>query len=85
MTGYPDDVNDEIMQYLMDQLNKAYSAYKKDHPDFARIVETQCEGLSEQEFEAQFVKEKSTHCKSCGEWLDGSDQCPECGRINKHG
>ena len=23
------------------------------------------------------------HCKGCGEWLQGFDMCPECGRINK--
>ena len=25
---------------------------------------------------------KRTHCESCGEWLEGFDMCPECGRIN---
>ena len=24
-----------------------------------------------------------THCISCGEWLEGFDQCSACGRINK--
>jgi hypothetical protein len=26
---------------------------------------------------------EETHCKSCGEWLDGFDKCPECGMIQK--
>jgi len=26
---------------------------------------------------------KKTLCDSCGEWLEGFDQCSECGRINK--
>lgn len=26
---------------------------------------------------------EESHCKSCGEWLDGQDMCPECGMINK--
>jgi len=81
MTDYPDDLKDDLMQYLVDQLNKSYTQYKKQHPDFARVVEEQCEGKTEEEFERQFVKEKMTHCKSCGEWLDDQDQCPECGRI----
>ena len=25
---------------------------------------------------------KPTHCQSCGEWLEGFDQCSQCGRIN---
>jgi hypothetical protein len=29
------------------------------------------------------AKEDKDHCKSCGEWLDGSDICGECGMINK--
>ena len=28
-------------------------------------------------------KYKKTHCESCGEWLEGFDQCPECGMIQK--
>ena len=83
MANYPDDLKDDFMQYLMDELNKKYSEYKRDHPEFARIVETQCEGKTEQEFEAQF-KAKNTHCISCGEWKPfGADICPECGFIAK--
>jgi len=26
---------------------------------------------------------EDTHCKSCGEWLEGYDMCPECGMIQK--
>jgi hypothetical protein len=26
---------------------------------------------------------KKTHCESCGEWLEGFDQCSACGGINK--
>jgi rRNA maturation protein Nop10 len=27
--------------------------------------------------------DRKTHCKKCGEWLEGSDMCPECGMIQK--
>lgn len=91
--NYPDDVNDEFMQYLMDQLNKSYSQFKKDHPSFAKIVEEQCEGKTDEEFEAQFTKKMTcslgckkecSHCPHCGEYnyeyeiLDG--RCHECFR-----
>ncbi|MGI8720551.1 MAG: hypothetical protein ACR2KF_08525 [Nitrososphaeraceae archaeon] len=59
-------INDDFMQYLMNVLNEGYEQYKKDHPDFARVVE---EGVPD-------------HCESCGEWLEGFDQCSQCGRIN---
>lgn len=55
---------------------------KNIHPDFAKIVEEQLEGKTEEEFEAQFRK-KPTHCIGCGEWLENMDTCSECGRINK--
>ena len=76
-----EDLNDDFMQYLMGELNKKYSEYKKAHPDFARVVETQCEGKREQEFEAQFTN--ANRCRSCGEWLANQDICPECGFIAK--
>jgi hypothetical protein len=66
----------------MDQLNKSYTEYKRNHPDFAKIVEEQLEGKTDEEFESQFSK-KRTHCIGCGEWLEGLDTCSECGRINK--
>ena len=28
-------------------------------------------------------KGRRTHCKSCGEWLEGYDTCSQCGMINK--
>ena len=78
-----EDLNDDIIQFLMDQLNKGYSEYKKNHPDFSRIVETDLEGKTDEEFEAQFIKNPSNHCICCGEWLEGFDTCSECERINK--
>ncbi len=27
--------------------------------------------------------EDKEHCKSCGEWLEGQDLCPECGMIQR--
>jgi hypothetical protein len=77
------DLKDEFMQYLMDELNKSYSQFKKDHPAFAKIVEEQLEGKTDAEFEAQFVRNPNTHCQGCGEWLQGFDTCDQCGRINK--
>jgi hypothetical protein len=78
-----EDLNDDFMQYLMDQLNKSYSEYKRNNPAFAKVVEEQLEGKTNQEFEAQFTKKKRTHCESCGEWLENYDICSQCGRINE--
>jgi len=36
-------------------------------------------------FEVDVEEVKPTHCKSCGEWLDGAEMCPECGRIQLDG
>jgi hypothetical protein len=77
-----EDLNDKLLQYLMNCLNEGYSEYKRNHPDFARIVETQLQGKTDQEFERQFTK-KRTHCNGCGEWLENYDICSSCGRINK--
>jgi hypothetical protein len=33
--------------------------------------------------QALIIEDDETHCKSCGEWLDGCDMCPECGMIQK--
>jgi len=77
-----EDLDDNFIQYLMDQLNQGYSEYKRNHPRFARVVEEQCEGKTEQEFERQFIKKKPTHCTGCGEWLEDMDQCSQCGKIN---
>jgi hypothetical protein len=66
-----EDLEDDFLQFLMDQLNQSYTAYKRDHPDFARVVE------EEQD------KPYRDHCESCGEWLEGFDVCDQCGRINK--
>lgn len=76
------DINDDFLQFLLNQLHQSYSEYKKNHPDFAKVVEEQLEGKTDAEFEAQF-KETRTHCEGCGEWLQGFDQCDQCGRINK--
>jgi hypothetical protein len=75
-------ITDEIMQHIIDDLLRGYEAYKRSHPDVAKILEEQMEGKSEEEFEAQF-KETRTHCEGCGEWLQGFDICDQCGRINK--
>jgi hypothetical protein len=77
-----EDLNDDFMQYLIDQLNKGYSEYKRNNPAFAKVVEEQSEGKTEEQFEAQFIKKISTHCESCGSALMGFDMCDECGRIN---
>jgi len=74
-----DDIADDFMQYMMNLINEGYSEYKKNHPDFARVAQQQ-EGKTDEEFERQF-----THCQNCGEWLEGFDTCPECGRINTNG
>jgi len=60
----------------MDQLNKGYAEYKRNHPDFARVVEEE-----EHKLKGNYQR-KRTHCESCGEWLDNQDICSECGRIN---
>jgi hypothetical protein len=33
------NVKDEFLQFLMDQLKTGYEEYKKNHPDFAKVVE----------------------------------------------
>jgi hypothetical protein len=43
------NLNDDFMQYLMDQLNQGYSEYKKNHPDFAKVVEKE-EGKPEETY-----------------------------------
>jgi hypothetical protein len=77
-----EDLDDNLIQFLIDQLNQGYAEYKKNHPDFAKVVEQQLEGKTEEQFEAQFIKKK-THCKTCGEWLENFELCSQCGRINK--
>ena len=72
-----EDLNDDFMQYLMDQLNKGYSEYKKNHPDFARVVEEE-----EHKLKGNYQRNRS-HCRSCGEWLASQDICPECGKIQE--
>ena len=72
-----EDINDDFMQFLLNHLNEGYSEYKKNHPDFARIVEEE-----ENKLKANYQRKK-THCESCGEWLEGFDFCDQCGRINK--
>jgi hypothetical protein len=32
---------------------------------------------------ALITKEDETHCKKCGEWLEGNAICNECGEISK--
>jgi hypothetical protein len=68
---------------ILAPLSARYSEYKRQHPDFAKVVEEQLEGKTDEEFEAQFIRNSNTHCQGCGEWLDGFDICSQCGRINK--
>ena len=79
------DAKDDLLQFLLNQLHQGYSEYKRNHPDFAKIVEEQLDGKTDAEFESQFEDEVKikTHCEGCGEWLGGFDQCDQCGRINK--
>lgn len=79
------DLNDDFMQFILNKINEGYSEYKRNHPDFARVVEEQSEGKTDEQFENQFQNEVKikTHCEGCGEWLNGFDQCDQCGRINK--
>ena len=28
-------------------------------------------------------EERKTHCKKCGEWLEGQEGCSECGEISE--
>jgi hypothetical protein len=72
-----EDLDDDFMQFLIDQLNQGYSEYKKNHPDFARVVEEEEHNLK------GHYQRKKNHCQSCGEWLANQDICSECGRINK--
>jgi len=74
-------IDDDFLQYIFNIVQKGYEDYKRDHPDFAKVVEEQSEGKTDAEFEAQF-NETRTHCEFCGECLEGFDQCSECGRIN---
>jgi hypothetical protein len=78
-----EDLDDDFMQFLIDQLNHGYSEYKRNHPDFAKVVEEQLEGKTEREFERQFIKKRRSTCEGCGEWLEGYDMCSACGRINR--
>ena len=71
-----ENLDDDFMQFLMDELNKGYSQYKRDHPDFARVVEEE-----EHKLKGNYQRRK-THCE-CGEYLDGFDSCDQCGRIAK--
>ena len=32
-------LDDDFLQYLFNMLNEGYEEYKKNHPDFARVVE----------------------------------------------
>jgi len=78
-----ENLNDDFLQYLIDELNKGYSQYKRDHPEFAKVVEKE-EGKPEESYSYGLVKKnKRTHCSSCGEWLDGfTGICGECGETN---
>lgn len=70
---------EDFLQFLLDELNKGYEEYKKNHPDFAKVVEKE-----ERKLKGNYRQEKkATHCESCGSWLQGFDMCDECGRINK--
>ena len=75
-------LDDDFLQYLFNMLNEGYVEYKKNHPDFARVVEKE-EGKPEESYRNEETQEKDGHCLTCGEWLQGFDMCPECGRINK--
>jgi hypothetical protein len=70
-------IDEDLLQFLMNKLNEGYEEYKRDHPDFARVVEEE-----EHKLKGNYGRNK-THCIGCGEWLQGFDMCPECGRINE--
>jgi hypothetical protein len=76
-----EDLDDDFMQFLIDQLNQGYSEYKKNHPDFARVVEEEEHKLKgnyqrkEKSFTHNSVVTKRTTCEGCGEWLEGYDMC----------
>lgn len=70
--------DEDFLQSLMDELNKGYEQYKRNHPDFAQVVEKE-----EHKIKGNYRQEKKTHCETCGECLEGFDTCSECGRINK--
>ena len=48
------DTNDDLLQYLFNKLNEGCSEYKRNHPDFAKVVEEDLEGKMDKEFESQF-------------------------------
>lgn len=87
-------ITDEIMQHIIDALREGYEEYKRNHPDVAKVLEDQCEGKTDAEFEAQFnqvhntvVYSKNTTCPHCGEYnfrdeiINGC--CHEChGSLN---
>jgi hypothetical protein len=70
--------DEELIQFLLDKLNEGYEEYKRNHPDFARVVEEE-----EHKLKGNYSRKKNTHCESCGEWLDSYDICGACGRIQK--
>ena len=72
-----EDLNDDFMQFLIDQLNQGYSEYKKMHPEVAKVLEEE-----EHKLKGNYQRKKN-HCQGCGNWLEGYDMCDECGRINK--
>ena len=42
-----------------------------------------CQHIVRQALIVEDDEERKTHCKKCGEWLEGTDMCPECGSMNK--
>jgi len=47
------------------------------------ILKEDCQHCHEIVRQALIINEnKTTHCSKCGEWLDNSTNCPECGYPN---
>ena len=69
--------DEELLQFLVDKLNEGYEEYKRNHPDIAIGQKKE-----ERKLKGNYGRRRS-HCETCGEWLEGFDQCSQCGRVNK--
>ena len=70
-----------LIKYCSDEIAKAKNETRnKTHLRYRGRLEAFIEVLEILNKEIDYYK---THCKKCGEWLEGSDMCPECGMINE--